>query len=167
MVHEPRAMPRWTEGRADDPTAVILDSRTVQSTPESGVRGGYDGHKKRKGSKIHLAVDTLRHLQAPRITPANAQDRALSTSCRGVHPLDSGTIRLDSAWRSSRAPEWRRVSIWRDRCPMPDTISRRIGLIMSSLNDRSSWSTRYSPSSRRCETRRHGRWTGRSRVRSR
>src|SRR5215207_3699593 len=75
MVHDLRAMLRWLDGRADDPTAVILDSRTVQSTPESGARGGYDGHKRRKGSKVHLAVDTLGHLLALRVTPADAQDR--------------------------------------------------------------------------------------------
>jgi transposase len=76
MVHDLRAMPRWLDGRDDDPTAVILDRRTMQSTPESGARGGYDGHKKRKGSTVHLAVDTLGHLLALRVTPANAQDRA-------------------------------------------------------------------------------------------
>src|SRR5215213_3210958 len=56
VVHDLRALLRWTEGRADDPTAVILDSRTVQSSPESGGRAGYDGHKRRRGSKVHLAV---------------------------------------------------------------------------------------------------------------
>ena len=76
MVHDLRALLRWCEGRADDPTAAILDSRTVQSTPESGARAGYDGHKRRKGSKVHLAVDTLGHLLALRVTPANEQDRA-------------------------------------------------------------------------------------------
>jgi len=76
MVHDLREIRRWAEGRADDPTAVILDSRTVQSTPESGARAGYDGYKRRKGSKVHLAVDTLGHLLALRVTPANAQDRA-------------------------------------------------------------------------------------------
>jgi transposase len=75
MVHDLRALLRWTEGRADDPTAVILDARTVQSTPESGGRAGYDGHKRRKGSKTHAAVDTLGHLLALRVTPANGQDR--------------------------------------------------------------------------------------------
>ncbi len=75
MVHDLRAMRRWADGRADDPTAVILDSRTLQSTPESGGRGGYDGHKKRTGSTVHVAVDTLGHLLALRVTPANAQDR--------------------------------------------------------------------------------------------
>jgi hypothetical protein len=58
------------------PTAVILDSRTMQSTPESGRRVGYDGHKKRKGSKVHVAVDTLGHLLALKVTAANEQDRA-------------------------------------------------------------------------------------------
>ena len=75
MVHDLRAILRWSEGRADDPTAAILDSRTAQSTPESGARAGYDGHKRRKGSKLHLAVDTLGHLLALRVTPADAQDR--------------------------------------------------------------------------------------------
>jgi transposase len=76
MVHDLRALLRWSEGRADAPTAAILDSRTVQSTPESGGRAGYDGYKRRKGSKVHLAVDTLGHLLALRVTPANEQDRA-------------------------------------------------------------------------------------------
>ncbi len=75
MVHDLRAMLRWTESRADDPTAIILDGRTVQSTPESGARAGYDGHKRRKGSKVHLAVDTLGHVLALHVTPANAQER--------------------------------------------------------------------------------------------
>jgi transposase len=76
MVHDLRALLRWTEGRADAPTATILDSRTLQSTPESGERAAYDGAKRKQGSKIHVAVDTLGHLLALHVTPANAQDRA-------------------------------------------------------------------------------------------
>ncbi len=76
LVHDLRALLRWGEGRADAPTAAILDSRTVQSSRESGARAGYDGHKRRKGSKVHLAVDTLGHRLALRVTPANEQDRA-------------------------------------------------------------------------------------------
>jgi transposase len=75
MVHDLREMLRWAEGRNAQPSAVIFDSATRQSTPESGHRAGYDGHKRRKGSKIHLAVDTLGHLLALRVTPANAQER--------------------------------------------------------------------------------------------
>ncbi|MDQ3222445.1 MAG: IS5 family transposase [Gemmatimonadota bacterium] len=76
MVHDLRVLLRWLQGRAADPTAAILDSRTLQSTPESGHRAGYDGHKRKQGSKIHLAVDTLGHLLALRVTPASTQDRA-------------------------------------------------------------------------------------------
>jgi transposase len=75
VVHDLRALLRWADGRADDPTAIILDGRTVQSTPESGARAGWDGHKRRKGSKTHAAVDTLGHLLAMRVTPANQQER--------------------------------------------------------------------------------------------
>ena len=71
-----RALLREIEGRAPQPTAVVLDGRTLQSTPESGGRAGYDGAKRRKGSKVHLAVDTLGHLLALVVTPANDQDRA-------------------------------------------------------------------------------------------
>ena len=59
------------------PTATILDCRTLQSTPESGSRGGYDGAKRKKGTKIHAAVDTLGHLLALHVTPANEQEREL------------------------------------------------------------------------------------------
>ena len=75
MVHDLRAILRWAEGRADDPTAAILDGRTVRSTPESGGRAGWDGHKRRKGSRVHLAVDTLGHLLALRVTPADEHER--------------------------------------------------------------------------------------------
>jgi transposase len=75
MVHDVRVLLRLSEGRASDPTAAILDSRTLRSTPESGHRGGYDGHKGKKGSKVHAAVDTLGHLLALRVSPANEDDR--------------------------------------------------------------------------------------------
>jgi transposase len=76
VVHDLRRLLREIEGRAPEPTAAILDSRTLQSSPESGGRAGYDGAKRRKGSKVHLAVDTLGHLLALLVTPANEQDRA-------------------------------------------------------------------------------------------
>jgi transposase len=70
-----RALLRVASGRKSAPSAAILDSRTLQSSPESGERAGYDGGKKRKGSKVHMAVDTLGHLLALFVTPANEQDR--------------------------------------------------------------------------------------------
>lgn len=76
MVHDLRMLMREIDDRAQQPTAAILDSRTLQSTPESGGRAGYDGHKRRKGSKVHMAVDTLGQLLTLLVTPANEQDRA-------------------------------------------------------------------------------------------
>ena len=76
MAHDLRVVLREANERDGSPSAAILDSRTLQSTPESGARAGFDGHKKRKGSKVHAAVDTLGHLLALKVTPANEQDRA-------------------------------------------------------------------------------------------
>ena len=76
MAADLRVLLRLSAGRNAAPSAVILDSRTLQSTPESGGRAGYDGAKKRKGSKVHAAVDTLGHLLAIKVTAANEQDRA-------------------------------------------------------------------------------------------
>lgn len=76
MVEDLRMLLREYAGRKQQPTAMILDSRTIQSTPESGWRAGYDGAKRRKGSKVHAAVDTLGHLLALHVTPADEQDRA-------------------------------------------------------------------------------------------
>ena len=76
MVHDSRALMRLAAGRKEQPTAAIFDSRTLQSSPESGDHAGYDGAKWHKGSKTHRAVDTLGHLLAWLVTPANEQDRA-------------------------------------------------------------------------------------------
>lgn len=76
IAHDLRLLLRLAAGRSGQPSAVILDARTVQSTPESGAEAGYDGHKRRKGRKVHIAVDTLGHLLATAITPANEQERA-------------------------------------------------------------------------------------------
>jgi transposase len=75
IVDDLRVLLRIASGRKSAPSAAILDSRTLQSSPESGERAGYDGGKKRNGSKVHLAVDTLGHLLTLFVTPANEQDR--------------------------------------------------------------------------------------------
>jgi transposase len=75
MAHDLRAILRLAAGRNEQPSAMIMDGRTLQSSPESGARAGYDGYKRRKGSKVHVAVDTLGHLLALKVTPANEQER--------------------------------------------------------------------------------------------
>jgi transposase len=76
MVHDLRELLRMIAGRDPQPSAAIFDSRTLQSTPESGGRAGYDGAKRKKGSKTHMAVDTLGHLLALHVTAADEQDRS-------------------------------------------------------------------------------------------
>src|SRR5258708_6932242 len=76
MGEDPRPLLREFTGRKAPPTTMLLDSRPPQSTPASGARGRPDGAKRRKGSKVHAAVDTLGHLLALRVTPAHEQDRA-------------------------------------------------------------------------------------------
>lgn len=75
MVSDLRAILRLATGREEQPSAAIFDSRTLQSSPESGGRAAYDGAKRRKGSKVHLAVDTLGYLLSLHVTAADEQDR--------------------------------------------------------------------------------------------
>lgn len=77
--HDLRTVLRLAQGRKEQPSGAIFDSRTLQSSPESGKRAGYDGAKRRKGSKTHIAVDTLGHLLALYVTAADEQDRAQVT----------------------------------------------------------------------------------------
>jgi transposase len=75
MTQDLRRILRVLEGRHEEPSAAIFDSRTLQSTPESGRRAGYDGAKRKKGSKVHMAVDTLGYLLSLHVTAASEQDR--------------------------------------------------------------------------------------------
>jgi transposase len=95
IVQDLRRVLREAAGRAPEPTAVIFDGRTIQSTPESGADAGWDGHKRRKGRKVHKAVDTLGHLLALVVTPANAQERAqVATLAAQVQEVTGETVHL-------------------------------------------------------------------------
>lgn len=95
IVEDLRKLLREYAGRKPQPTAVILDSRTLQSTPESGARAGYDGAKRRKGSKVHAVVDTLGHLLALHVTPADEQDRAqVETLTEAVQEITGESVEL-------------------------------------------------------------------------
>lgn len=74
MAQDLRALLRVASGRAVEPSAVIIDGHTLRSTPESGPRAGDNGAKRKRGSKLHMEVDTLDHLL--QFTPANVDDRA-------------------------------------------------------------------------------------------
>src|SRR5271170_1766049 len=95
MAHDLREILRVLAQKAEQPTAVILDGRTLQSTPESGGRAGYDGYKRKKGSKVHAAVDTLGHLLALKVTPANEQERAqVGDLVKDVQEVTGGNVEV-------------------------------------------------------------------------
>ena len=95
MVRDLRMLMREIGDRTPQPRAAILESRTLQSSPESGGRAGYDGHKRRKGSKVHLAVDTLGQLLAAIVTPANEQDRAqVGALAEQIQEATGGTVEV-------------------------------------------------------------------------
>lgn len=90
-----RALLRLLQGRNTQPSAAIFDSRTLRSTPESGHRAGYDGHKRKNGSKLHAAVDTLGELLTLTVAPANEQDRALAeVLAEAVQNATNGSVTL-------------------------------------------------------------------------
>ncbi len=76
MLHDVRMWLCYITDRMPWPRAVIVDSRTLQSTPASGERTGDDGHNRWKGATVHLAVATLEHVRVVVVTLANEHDRA-------------------------------------------------------------------------------------------
>jgi hypothetical protein len=113
MAHDLRQILHWTADRALSPSAVVLDGRTIQSTPESGARAGYGGHKSKKGAKVHIAVDTLGHLLAL-VTPADAQER-------------EQVAELAAAVQEPGRPSPWRTSIRGPRATKPQRTLRRTG----------------------------------------
>ena len=94
-AHDLRVIVRLVQERDPQPSAAILDGRTLQSTPESGERAGYDGAKKKNGSKVHTAVDTLGNLLALKVTAANEQERAqVAELAAQVQEVTGGTVTL-------------------------------------------------------------------------
>ena len=109
MTHDLRVLARVLQERAAQPSAVILDGRTLQSSPESGGRAGYDGYKRKKGSKVHVAVDTLGNLLALVVTAANEQERAqVAALAEQVQAVTGQSVELafvDQGYTGKKAAE--------------------------------------------------------------
>ena len=107
LVDDLRAVLRLADGRAAEPSAAVIDSRTLRSTPESGERAGYDGAKRKKGSKLHMAVDTLGHLLALHVTAADIDDRSAVDALAGaVQTVTEGSVEkafVDQGYTGERA----------------------------------------------------------------
>lgn len=104
-----RAVLRMAAKREPEPSAVILDSRTLRSSPESGERAGYDGAKRKRGAKVHLAVDTPGHVVALHVTPADADDRGevgrLAAEVQAETDASVGKAFVDQGYTGERAAE--------------------------------------------------------------
>lgn len=119
MVHDLRELLRMAQGRDPNPSAAVFDSRTLQSTPESGTRAGYDGAKRRKGSKTHAAVDTLGHLLALRVTPASDGDREqVGRLARDVQEATGDSVEVAFVDQGYNGPK-------------PEAAARRAGIELS------------------------------------
>ena len=96
IVHDLRILLRRAADRPPaSPARRSWTRAPSRSTPESGARAGYDGHKRRKGTKVHVAVDTLGHLLALLVTPANEQERAqVAELARAVQAVTGEHVEL-------------------------------------------------------------------------
>ncbi|HVK12429.1 MAG TPA: IS5 family transposase [Gemmataceae bacterium] len=107
IAHDLRMILRLVQEREAQPSATLLDGRTLQSTPESGQRAGYDGAKKKNGSKVHAAVDTSGNLLALKVTAANEQERAqVAELAAQVQAVTGGTVEVafvDQGYTGDRA----------------------------------------------------------------
>jgi putative transposase len=78
---------RAAAGRAACPSVVIMDGQSVKTTERGGARG-FDAHKRVKGRKRHILVDTLGLPIASRAESADTSDRrAGARLLSGLAPL--------------------------------------------------------------------------------
>ena len=100
---------RTTAGREASPSAAILDAQSVKTVEQAATCRGYDGGKRVKGRKRHLAVDTLGLLLVVVVTAANVNDRS------GARRVAGGllgrfsrlvTLFADAGYRSQPLTDW-------------------------------------------------------------
>ena len=64
---------REKSGKEPEPSAAIIDSQSVKTAQMADTRG-FDGHKKIKGRKRHIVVDTLGFPLVVKVHDANLSD---------------------------------------------------------------------------------------------
>lgn len=109
LYDELRKLWRTRQRRAGDPTAAVLDSQSVKTSPQGGPKG-YDAGKKVKGRKRNLVTDTLGLLLAVLVTPASTQDRDAAIPVMDLAMAKVPGLKhlfVDAAYAGVRAAELR------------------------------------------------------------
>jgi putative transposase len=65
---------RLSAGRDEQPSLIIIDSQSVRTSENKGTDQGVDGHKRIKGRKRHIVVDTLGMVLNCFVSAANVSD---------------------------------------------------------------------------------------------
>jgi transposase len=97
MVSDMRSIIRTAQGRQGQPSAVILDGRTLQSSCESGPRAGYDGYKKTQRQQSAYGCGYAGSSVALTVTPADEQERSqVDALCQQAQQATGHKVKL--AW---------------------------------------------------------------------
>jgi len=104
-----RQAERMRVGRNRQPTAAIMDAQSVKTVEESASISGYDGHKRVKGRKRHLLVDTLGLPLSISVTSAGVNDKVGAWRLlAGLAPLVPRLTKIwaDGAYLSRKLARW-------------------------------------------------------------
>lgn len=110
MHEELRRKTRKKAGRAETPTAALIDSQSVKSSPCGWTRG-YDAGKKINGVKRHIVTDTLGLLLAVVVHSASIQDRdggkfVLSRLAKNLHEVPTLKMIFADGGYAGKFLEW-------------------------------------------------------------
>ena len=104
-----RVAERRSVGKQPQPSAAIMDAQSVKTVGESASISGYDGHKRVKGRKRHLLVDTLGLPISISVTPADTHDKVGAWRLlAGLKPLVPRLTKIwaDGAYTSGKLARW-------------------------------------------------------------
>jgi|GEM_PF-3634853 len=99
MVHDLRVKLWQTVGRRAQPSAIVFDDRTLQSTPDSGAGAGYDGHKKGSVEELASAVQEVTGDNVETAFPDQAYTRDEEAQAGQNHGITLRVVKLPETRR--------------------------------------------------------------------